>query len=50
MLLGQAPHLLVIDLPGVGADAVLRGAEELAGEIDLRPVGEVAAVIEAHPQ
>ncbi len=35
VLVGQALHLLVVDLAGIGADAVLRGAEELAGEVDL---------------
>ena len=50
MLLGEPLHLLVVDLAGVGADAVLGGAKELAGEIHLGAVREVAAVIEAHAE
>ena len=41
---------VVVDLAVVRADAVLHGAEELAGEIDLGAVREMAAVIEAHAE
>src|SRR6185437_6796950 len=35
---------------GIGTNAVLRGAEELSREIDARAVGEMPAMVEAHPQ
>ena len=41
---------VVVDLAVVGADAVLHGAEKLAGEIHLGAVREVAAMIEAHAE
>ena len=41
---------VVVDLAVVRADAVLHGAEQLAGEIHLGAVREVAAVIEAHAE
>src|ERR1700686_2189920 len=50
MLLGEALHLLVIDLAAVGTDAVLRGAEQLAGEVDLGAVRQVTAVVETHAE
>jgi hypothetical protein len=40
----------VVDLAGVGTDAVLHRAEDLAGEIDLGAVCQVATVIEAHAE
>jgi hypothetical protein len=50
VLLGKALHLRIIDLAGVGTDAVLRGTEVFAGEVDLRPVRQVTAVVEAHAE
>ena len=48
VLAGEAAHLVVVDVLGVLADAVVHGVEPLAGERDLRAVGQVAAVREAH--
>ena len=41
---------VVVDLAVVGTDAVLHGAEKLAGEVDLGAMREMAAVIEAHAE
>jgi hypothetical protein len=48
--LGEPLYLVVVDQTVVAAHTVLHGAKELAGEVDLRPVREVATVIEAHAQ
>ena len=48
VLEGQVAHLVVVDQLGVLADAVGHGVEPLAGEVDLRAVGEVAAVRQDH--
>ena len=47
---GEPLHLLVIDLAGVGTDAVLRGAKELAGKIHARAVSQVTAVVKTHAE
>jgi len=49
MLLCEAVHLVVIDDAGLWNDPVLHRFEELAGEIDLGAMGQMAAMIEAHP-
>ncbi len=50
MFLRQPLHLVVVDLGGIGLDAVLHGLEQLAGEIDLGAMREVAAMIQAHAE
>ena len=50
MFLRQALDLRVVDLAGRRIEAVLHGLEDLAGEIDLGAVREMAAVIEAHAE
>ncbi len=46
----QLLERVVVDLAIVGADAVLHGVEQLAGEVDLGAVRQVAAVVEAHAE
>ena len=50
VLAGEVAHLVVVDELGVLAHAVVDGVEPLAGEVDLRAVGQVAAVRQAHRQ
>ena len=50
VLVGEVAHLVVVDQLGVLAHAVRHGVEPLAGEVDLRPVGQVAAVRQRHRQ
>ena len=49
VLVGEALHVVVVD-EAVRVDAVLHRVEQLAAEVDLRAVREVAAVREAHPE
>ena len=42
--------LRVVDLAGRRIEAVLDGVEDLAGEVHLRAVGQMAAMVEAHPE
>ena len=46
MLLREREHLVVVDHVGLARDAVVRDRVEAAGEVDLEPVCEVAAVVE----
>src|SRR6476661_1897532 len=48
VLLGEALHLVVVDVLGLLVDAVVDGVEPLAGEGDLGAVGEVAAHGQRH--
>lgn len=45
---GQGAHLLVVDEPALGVDAVADEVEPAAGEVRGRPVREVAAVRQTH--
>ena len=48
MLHGEPPHFVEVDETGLAVDAVADDVVELAGEVDLEPVREVAAVVEPH--
>ena len=48
--LREPTHFVIVDLAIVRTDAVLDRVVELAAEVDLGAVGEVAAVVEAHAQ
>ena len=50
VLFRQLGHALVIDLAGIVIQAVVHGVEDLAGEIHLGPVGQVAALGQIHAQ
>ena len=50
MLLRQTLDLIVIDDAGIGDESVLNRLEEFTREIDLGPMGQVTAMIEAHSQ
>jgi hypothetical protein len=50
MFLREAFDLRVVDLAGRRIETVLDRIEELGGEVDLRTVREVSAVIEAHAE
>jgi len=49
MLLCETLHLIVVDDAGLRNDPVLDRFEELAREIDLGAMGQMTAMIEAHP-
>jgi hypothetical protein len=50
VLARQALDLVVVDLAGVRVDAVLHRVVDLAGEVGLGAVGQVAAVGQAHAE
>ena len=50
MLLGQLLNLVVVDLPGIGVQAVLHGVIQLAGKIDSGAVSQVPTMGKAHTE
>ena len=48
--LSQPLHLLVIDIAGVAAHAIMDGVEPFAGKVGRRAVGKVAAHVYAHAE
>ena len=46
MLPGERAHLVLVDEARLARDAVVDDRVEPAGEVDLQPVGQVAAVVE----
>ena len=50
VFLSQPLHLLVIDIAGVAAHAIMDGVEPFAGKVGRRAVGKVAAHVYAHAE
>ena len=50
MLFGLSFDLVIVEQLGLGIEAIGDDIEHFAADIDRRPVGQVAAVRQAHPQ